>query len=57
MLNTLIEHVVNGTDLKPSQVTAGLGLMKKILPDLTSTELSSPEGKPIFSVNIHEKQE
>ena len=38
ILNVLIEHVVNGKELLPSQVTAGVALLKKVLPDLQSTD-------------------
>ncbi len=35
ILNALIEHVEGTREMGPSQVTAGLGLLKKVLPDLT----------------------
>ena len=47
ILNALIEHVVNGREMSPSQVTAGLGLLKKALPDLQAVELSSDPDKPM----------
>ena len=34
--NVLIDHVVNGTEMVPSRITAGLGLLKKIIPDLSA---------------------
>jgi hypothetical protein len=40
ILNALIEHAEGRRDMSPSQVTAGLGLLKKSLPDLTSVEHS-----------------
>jgi hypothetical protein len=43
----LEEHVAGKRDMSPSQVTAGLGLLKKVVPDLTSAELSGPGGGPI----------
>lgn len=36
----LIDHVVEGTELAPSRVTAALGLLKKIVPDLSAVALS-----------------
>lgn len=40
LIKSLYKHVVDGTEMKTTQVTAALGLLKKVLPDLTSTELS-----------------
>lgn len=34
----LMEHVLGKRDMKPSQVQAGLGLFRKILPDLTEND-------------------
>lgn len=47
ILNALIEHVEGTRDMSPSQVTAGLGLLKKALPDLTSTEHTGDGGGPL----------
>lgn len=35
ILNALIEHVEGKRDMQPSQVSAGLGLLRKVMPDLT----------------------
>lgn len=48
IVNHLISHVLGKKDMLPSQVTAGLGLIKKILPDLQATELSGPDGGPVI---------
>lgn len=40
ILNALIEHAEGRREMSASQVTAGLGLLKKVLPDLQSVELS-----------------
>lgn len=40
ILRALIEHAEGKRDMSTSQVTAGLGLLKKALPDLTAVELS-----------------
>jgi hypothetical protein len=37
ILNALIEHVEGKRDMSATQVTAGLGLLKKIMPDLAAT--------------------
>lgn len=40
LINRLQDHVAGEVDLKPTQVQAALGLLRKTLPDLTATELS-----------------
>lgn len=47
ILNALIEHVEGRREMSASQVSAGLGLLKKVLPDLSSTELTGENGGPI----------
>lgn len=39
ILNALIEHVDGKREMSGSQVTAGLGLLKKVMPDLSAMEL------------------
>lgn len=41
ILNRLIAHVEGKVDLSSTQVTAGLGLLKKAFPDLSSVELDA----------------
>ena len=43
ILNALIEHAEGTRDMAPSQVSAGLGLLKKIMPDLAATTEMKPE--------------
>ena len=38
ILNALIQHAEGEREMSASQVSAGLGLLKKILPDLQSAE-------------------
>lgn len=40
ILNALIEHAEGKREMSSTQVTAGLGLLKKVMPDLASMELS-----------------
>src|SRR5690349_23452932 len=40
ILKCLIEHAEGTREMSPSQVTAGLGLLRKVLPDLASVEHS-----------------
>lgn len=44
--NRLISFVNGEITLLPAQVTAGLGLLKKVLPDLSAIEHSQDEDKP-----------
>ena len=36
LINRLSAHVFGKVDMKPTQVTAALGLLKKTIPDLSS---------------------
>lgn len=47
ILNALVEHVEGRREMAPSQVTAGLGLLKKVLPDLTHTEHANDPDNPL----------
>ncbi len=47
IINSLQNHVFGKKEMLPSQVTAGLGLLKKIVPDLASTELTGKDGGPL----------
>lgn len=40
ILNVLVEHAEGKRDLTSSQVAAGLGLLKKIMPDLSAAEIN-----------------
>lgn len=41
VLKQLICHANGDLKLEPSQVTAGIALMRKVLPDLTSSEVTA----------------
>lgn len=48
ILNALIEHVEGKREMSATQVSAGLGLLKKAMPDLQSITLQGDdEGGPI----------
>jgi hypothetical protein len=51
ILNALIEHVSGQREMSPTQVSAGLGLLKKVLPDISQITLSGDEDNPIQMVN------
>lgn len=42
ILNALIEHVTGDREMTSSQVTAGVALMRKVLPDLQATQVTGP---------------
>lgn len=48
ILMALIEHAEGKREMSSTQVTAGLGLLKKALPDLSSVELGSNPDKPLL---------
>ena len=37
ILNALIEHVEGAREMSATQVSAGLGLLRKVMPDLASS--------------------
>lgn len=39
ILNALVEHIEGKRDMSSSQVSAGLGLLRKVLPDLTEADI------------------
>jgi len=41
ILNALIEHAEGSRDMGATQVSAALGLLKKVLPDLSSVEMAA----------------
>ena len=41
LVNRLTDHILGKVDLKPSQVTAALGLLKKTIPDLSAVEMTA----------------
>lgn len=47
ILNALIEHVGGKREMSATQVTAGLGLLKKCLPDLANVTISGDPNSPV----------
>lgn len=47
IINRLTGHVMGKIDLSATQVSAGLGLLRKTLPDLSQAELAGPDGGPL----------
>jgi len=50
ILNALIEHVSGEREMSPTQVTAGLGLLKKVLPDISQVTVSGDEDNPLQTI-------
>lgn len=49
LIKRLEEHILGDVDMANTQVTAALGLLKKVVPDqaATSHEISGPNGQAI----------
>jgi hypothetical protein len=47
ILNRLIGHVEGHVEMSGTQVTAALGLLKKVMPDLQSTQISGDPENPV----------
>ena len=41
ILNALIEHATGKRDMSATQVSAGLGLLRKIMPDLAASTVNT----------------
>lgn len=52
ILNALIEHAEGRREMSATQVTAGLGLLRKALPDLQTVTLQGDEEGGPVQVNI-----
>lgn len=52
LLNRLQSFVEGkqGVEMKPHQVTAALGLLKKVIPDLSTVALTGEDGGPVETV-------
>lgn len=50
ILKYLMEHVCGNREMSATQVQAGVSLLKKVLPDLSSVELKGDPDNPIETV-------
>lgn len=50
ILNNLIEHVQGNREMTSTQVSAGLGLLKKCLPDLQAVTISGDDEADAINV-------
>jgi hypothetical protein len=46
--NRLEDHVHGRVELSSSQVTAALGLLRKVVPDLSATQITGQDGGPLI---------
>lgn len=47
LINRLQGHVDGKIEMRPSQVSAALGLLDKVVPDLKAVEVSGNDKKPL----------
>lgn len=47
ILNALVEHAEGKREMSSTQVNAGLGLLKKVLPDLSAVTLGGDAANPV----------
>ena len=47
ILNALIEHVDGRREMSSTQVSAGIALLKKVLPDLSTVEVKGNADSPL----------
>ncbi len=47
ILNALVEHVEGKREMSSTQVTAGVALLKKVLPDLTESMIKGDADAPL----------
>lgn len=52
ILNALIEHVQGEREMSATQVSAGLGLLKKVMPDLQAVSLGGDEAAPDIGIRF-----
>lgn len=59
LVNALMDHVLeknNRQDMKTTQVTAALGLLKKVLPDLQSTTIEANVNATVTLESLSEEE-
>lgn len=50
LINVLLEHALGRREMSATQVTAGLGLAKKFLPDLAALTVSGDAANPLTTI-------
>ena len=54
IMRRLTDHVLGEAKMSPSQVTAGLGLLRKTLPDLSQMDVKSGAGNDVRDLDTTE---
>lgn len=52
LVNKLEDHVLKGTEMSATQVSAAMGLLKKVVPDLAAVQHTGPNGGPIATTSV-----
>jgi len=55
ILSALIAHACGEREMSATQVSAGLGLLKKVMPDLAATQISGDEDSPLNMIHKIER--
>ena len=55
ILNALMEHVEGNREMSSTQVTAGIALLKKVMPDLAATTIQGDAENPVSLQLIERK--
>jgi len=55
ILSALIAHACGEREMSATQVSAGLGLLKKVMPDLAATTISGDEDSPLNLIHKIER--
>jgi hypothetical protein len=55
ILNALIEHVEGTREMSATQVSAGLGLLRKVMPDLGTITLAGDADAPVSIIHRIER--
>jgi hypothetical protein len=50
VLNALLEHVDGKREMSKTQVSAGIALMRKVLPDLSNVQVTGEDGGAVQHV-------
>lgn len=50
ILNALVEHVEGKREMSSTQVTAGIALLKKVMPDLANIQHSGDAQNPVSMI-------
>lgn len=52
IVKRLEDHILGKVEMSASQVSAALGLLRKVVPDLAVTAITGPNGGPVQVENV-----